>query len=67
MTAPEQAFEALKLDPRRPVQARVDGLTVELRGVAAPAEQAPRTVVRGSAQRSVRHPLTLRLSETSQN
>jgi hypothetical protein len=45
MTALEQALEALKRDPTRPVRARVDDLTVELRAVAAPAEQAPRSVV----------------------
>jgi len=41
----EQALEALRRDPARPVMARVDGLTVELRAVAEPAEAAPGTVV----------------------
>jgi hypothetical protein len=45
LTGLEQALEALKRDPTRPVRARIDDLTVELRAVAAPAEQAPRSVV----------------------
>jgi hypothetical protein len=45
MTALEQALEALKRDPTRPVRAQIDDLTVELRAVAAPVEHAPPFVV----------------------
>jgi len=37
----EEAVVALKLDPTRPVRAKVDGLTVELQAVAAgPADHS---------------------------